>query len=457
MNKNRIFILLLFISAALFVAYFLLLSYHSRLCSDDLYFLNDFIDKGWFRSIADFQLNKRWPSFLLFNTVFLFNHDFQTLHWNIFMFNVLTFSLLIFSMYSLSKVIFHKILSVHVPSLYVLITALFFVISFYFSTSQSIEVWFWTIAIPIYLYPIIFFALGLANILSEKKSIITYFVIAFSFLFIGGASENFAMIIIFIVSVGLILYYFSKKHLEIQVSKLWIAWFSLWVLFLVNLLCGGVVNRLSFEDKYSNFVLNLNWSSLINVFIQIKILVFGYFLFVVFFIGNYFCKNGFVISRFKIQKAIIFNLLFLIIIALLTFLPLVYVFHNLGPERAWVPLNFFICISLFAWSFYSGNRFSWNFKIFPIVKNLLVFVSIVILSFYMVKHYPIVSEFSEKYDARIDTLLQFKRSGNTKPVYLAPLPDSGPLVSQELNNVNGRTNIGLEKVLKLKYKIFVNK
>ena len=67
-----------------------------------------------------------------------------------------------------------------------------------------------------------------------------------------------------------------------------------------------------------------------------------------------------------------------------------------------------------------------------------------------------VTDFSKKYDERINYLLHLKELKNKKEIGLLPLTDPGIMGSAEISvERNGKENVGLKLLLDLEYEIYL--
>lgn len=451
MKNNRLLLFFILSSLLLFVLYFALLSWNNRPCSDDLYFYANLMEKGWFMSISEMDMNIRWAGYLLFNTIFILQKDFADIPVNIFIYDLFSLAMVFFSAYRLLREISMKIFPQKVPSYIIMLSAMTFMSAFYFSTSQSAECWFWTIASVLYLIPLALLGIAVSCLISGKRTLRNYVCTALSFLYIGGAIENIALVVIVSLSVVIAFIYLKGKSIRKSVSLYWIALASCSVLFTFQLLSEGLSNRIELENKELSF----EWMRLFQVMFQMKSLVFLLFLSIAFVIGQLLREANYILPAIRVKKTMLIHLIIVCFVAILTFLPLIYVFGNSGPERAWIPLNYVICCSLFFWALYSGNRFAKQSQVFRLLKHVSALTVIAVMSLYIYRHYPLVSAFARAYDSRTSLLLQKKLSGNTIAIYCEPLPDPGPLPGQELNNRDFRTNKGLERAIQIPFRIYL--
>ena len=149
------------------------------------------------------------------------------------------------------------------------------------------------------------------------------------------------------------------------------------------------------------------------------------------------------------------NIFLLLIFSIGTYLPLIKLFGNLGSARASMPFVLFICISCCVWVFIFGLYTSFESKLFYLISSSIGTILILIFTN---KQYIMSKKFTTSFDNRIDYIITQKNKKN-KYILVNPLPDSGILVSQEVNKINenftntsyylGRVN-GIDKDVFLK-------
>jgi hypothetical protein len=151
----------------------------------------------------------------------------------------------------------------------------------------------------------------------------------------------------------------------------------------------------------------------------------------VFFIANG-IKHKIENVSFNFRKLIKVNVFLLLILSIATYLPLIKVFGNLGPARASIPFVLFICISIFSWVFIFGLYKIIDRKILHIICSSIGTILILIFTN---KQYIMSKKFTTSFDNRIDYIITQKNK-KCKYILVNPLPDSGILVSQEVNKIN---------------------
>lgn len=446
----------LWATAFSFVLFYLILAYNNRIASDDLYFVTNLSNDGFFGSILRFKYNQRLTSHLLYNLIFVCNTDLKSLHWQLFFFHIASITGILLSVKYLMRNCFKVLLNFPVSKGDTLLLSALFTGALFFFTFQLNEVWFWSIASVIHLIPLIFIFFGIGHILQKKAKLSSFVLIFMSFLFVGGASETIALSVIVLLSVSVFTFAISKsisKSYRKMIPHLITALMATSFLFLFNILSGNSTNRITFESMQNNSSYIYSLPDFLGSFIQIKNLVFLLFLFLFFILGNQFYKKGLQLKGYFNRKTVILVILSLSLITLATFAPLYYVFDSLGPQRAWSPFGAGIVTFLIVFSFYLGNRK--NIK----QTNVLYFIAPMLVTaailFYVFRQTPIVFEYSRAYDKRTESLLELNRNGQKDPVGVAPLPSSGMLINSRLEtSPDGWHNEMLRMALDLNFSVY---
>jgi hypothetical protein len=455
MFNNKPLLFLLRGIAFLFICFLFIVIYNIRPCSDDLAFMIRLSEKGWFYSIAEFQYNIRWSSYLLLNSIFYFNQDFQTIHWNIFIYYVLLFSFFYYALSNLIKVLFERFFS-KINGKDSLLLAILFSIPLYFITTESIEVWFWVSGSVVYFVPSVFFIWGLGLIVSKNNSKLNYIGIFTAFFLIGGTLESFALItIFFLFSLFIFITFPNKKPSRAILLKLIIAIVSTSLLLLLELTNNGIGNRLILISSKKQFQNSNNFEIIFRSLKEIKNIFLLIYFVLIMIIGKIISKYGINFnSLISFKKLLLTNAILLIVVFVITFTPLLYAFHSIEPKRAWYPFNFVLWGSLISICLFLGNVYQKQlYNRFTIYFTSIACLGII--SFHLINQTKKVALFSFKYDQRIETLIRINKSVTKKVFHLNPLPDSGVIASAELRETNGATNQNLKKVLHLNYVVLL--
>ncbi len=433
-NDNTLLIVIALIGIT-FLTFLFSTAISVRPCSDDLFFYEAYREKGWFYSVFEMNINIRFTGFYVFNTICLFATEFSQLanafkyyYWLLFIFLVISS----FSLFkSLLRCFFPK---VKVDKLYLFSFTCLFLSSFYFSTINSQEVWFWTIANCIYLLPIPLLNLAVIELIKPKAtySNLKLFIL---FLLIGGNVENLTLVITSVLLTMLYYAWIVKKLINKQIL---ISILGIIIFPLISLLSKGINRRINMEKYYilEKGYFNTLFSDFQFVFNAKRILILMLIYLLIFSVGVILKKRGAEL-KLNVKKLFINNLIILTLIFFCTFLPMIHVFGNFGPARASLPFIFSFNLSMIFWLFYLGLNIEIKTKFTLLIGCLLLFI----ISIFTIKQYKTTQNFANLYDQRI-RYIKSKIKTKSTTIFVVPLPDSGVIPAQEVNKI-GETKIGM--------------
>jgi hypothetical protein len=450
---------LLFFSGLCFIILYCVLSFNSRLASDDFYYLYLTNKYGALDGMIFQYANwsGRWSAHFLACTFLVF--------WKSAFFlpavDLITLGGLYISMRSGLKKIFSKLEvnanGVLLPGLTIaLITALFFAS---FSIGES---WFWYIIIITYMWSLIAFLFICNYLFSESHNTFDTAWVFICALFIGGASESFALIFVLIlITTGV---YGYRKNSEIpNHKKIFMVTGLILISFLISVAAPGTEIRRSLLPQTDVlFKIITVIKSLVKYFIYylprhagfIFLFSFPWLLF-----GNRFLKNKF--SRQELMNvARICTYVFLIGLIVI-YLPTVYIMSDAGPDRALLLVSFITV--LYASIFFSvTGAILVPLKGFRIISTIIGDLSILVLIIFIYFQTTITGKFAGEYDKRINYLLEKKKSyddasskGNSLGmIEVERLPESGMLYWEDLSpDTSYFTNKHLKAGLDLPYTV----
>ena len=439
----------LWIVAACYLTLYLVLAFNNRAVSDDIVMLNDLEQNGIWNAIFEFNFNKRITGHLLFYSLFSVSTDLTEVHHYIFGFHIVTMAALIYAFQRMIKDTSSVLLDFKIRTHDAYLLSLLTIAACFFFTFQLNEVWFWTIASAIHLIPVVFVLLTLTILMKYRRKFIHYVLLFTYCVIIGGMSETITASFIACLFIPILLNILKRQNKQ-SISYV-VAIIGLFVFFIPNIFGGGSDERVALEiaqgaDLYIN-----NLSSFLLLFIVPKNAIFLLFVIISFIIGN-FQQHRFLNHYSTIRITGVFSFIILLVSAT-TFFPLVHVFGNLGPQRAWTPFGFTLGLSLLLFAFIAGNRSPRNkMSVAPMGFSLLVVIAI---SLYTLKQFNHARLYSSAYDQRTVHLLKKKIEGQKQPLAIDPLPDSGMLISSEIDNdPEGWHNYNLKTKLHLNYDIY---
>jgi hypothetical protein len=419
---------IIFLFGIIFLCFLVFVSFSVRPCSDDLYFYAEYLDKGWFNAIWEMGTNIRFTGFLVFNSICLAVKDFQDFPLAFFFYYLLLFSFLCFSTYRLIKTLLIHLFYLPNPSfIQVFNLSSLFIASFYFSTINAQEVWFWTIATTIYLLPIPLLFLAISELIRHKTKR-SYFSAGILFFLIGGMVENLVLTLfslIFVVNVFIWLT-FKKIDWRLVLSKI-----TLLMLPFLSWIHSGLGKRIKneayysvengiFKTLYSDYNLAFNYNRMLMLFLILVLVFYSAFR----------LKGILKIPSWSSRKMCILSLFLLLVSFITTFLPMFYVYGNFGPARASLPFFLVLIILIFCWTFLLGLKYQVKVSIILPVSM----VSVLLVGIFTFKQVNTTRHFAREYDNRVQNIIEQKGS---KALFLvaSPLPDSGIIPSQELNKI----------------------
>ena len=452
-NHFSYFLLLAFVFV--FIFFIIFISLRVKPCSDDLWFYYNYVHEGWFNSIYNFKYNQRWVSFLTYNSICFFSRDFNGLKYIFTIYYFIIFSLLFYSTFRLFKITIDHFFNIKMSNIETFILSTLFISSFYFSSLHSQEVWFWTIGNTTYLLPIPLLFIAIYEFF-KSDSLKSNTIIFSMFFLIGGTLENLISTILMCLTIFLI-YSLNTKY-RIQIKKTLIAIGSIIVLPILSFKLTSVNNRIILNKSNLPTTKKIDYFDKLfldyNVKINIpRIAIFIIILFMIYYIATK-VKSNIESHNLSIKKTLKINAVLIILVALSTYLPLIYIFGNLGPARASIPFELFLCLSIIMWVFMLGLKNSSKHKIFHTINNTFGVITLTLFSY---KHYFSSKQFAFAFDERIN-YISTQKDTNSDYIVVSPLPNPGVLASQEVNKINGKytnTSYYLGRVLGINKNVYL--
>jgi len=443
----------------LFLSLFFMLSYYNRLAADDMHFLGCYSEIGIWGCMRDryFGISGRWSAQLLIGWIVSMN-NFVGYH---LVFNCFTFLSLATVLYSLIRKIIWKKLNINISKKIAILFSILLTGNLFFTSYSIAETWFWLVPVCTYLWSIIMSLVLLHVLMDNKINPIHIFLIIISCSFIGGASESYALVNIFLLIAYLFFSNISLSPLSFPKNKnlnikIIIVLFFLLVAFAITMNApGNEVRYVSLPKGDFTHLLWVQIKSFIKIIFIRTPLNLPYlvlFSFPWFILGRSLSvnekKEG-LISLLYSYKHYLFIALVLIFIFLL---PTSFIMVELGPDRSLSMISFFIVFCFAALFFVLGTKIEMSEKIIQPLKNILVFITIGILIFHLADQYSITKKYARGYDSRVDLLVILNEKGQKDIVELEPLPASGMLYSAEISEDTSHfTNRFLEHALHLRF------
>ncbi len=446
------------ITGFFFIILFLILSFHSRIASDDFYYLY-LSDKfgAWNGMLYQYQLwSGRWSAHF-FACLLLKIH---TLPY--FLFFVYIFTLLVMYLaFRKSFLLLHSYLQLSIPTNLINELTLLIITSFYFSTYSIGETWYWFIIVITYLWSLISFFIILNNVFSKKQGFLNYLFLILAALFSGGASESYAIISIVLLLTILVyrLKILSVSLKDFTSSRLILAIVIITISLSFSAFAPGTSIRYSMLP-HPPFLEKL-WialKALLKFFIRYlpqKIFYLTLFSLPWLFIGSFSGNEKY--QKFRMRIQLLNSTIIFLLLIVLMFIPTAIIMSETGPDRALSVISLTTSI-YFAIVFYllgTGINFQdKRSKVFILVSGTLIGVFLCLTIY---NQYSITKYFSSAYENRISILQENKINRQSLIMELEKLPSSGMLYWEEISKdtsyfVNQHLRLGLDLPFSVKLK-----
>lgn len=452
---------LLFILFALFITLFLILSFNSRLATDDYYFIGDIKTHGIFEQVWFQYMNwtGRFAATLPINIIynaFGLNQIYYTI------LPPLTYVLLFAGAYQLIKKLFVEITFSNAILFSFCFTTLLFFLSFDIG-----ETWFWYCGYSSYLWSITAFIWACAFLISKTNSKWNTILASVCFTYVGGASELFSTIIGLAYTLLLIYRFresksFSSFWKNLMNRKLVIAYIFLGIVFIIFLMAPGNYLRDELFPEHQIFqaftLTTKSFVKLLLLYLPSKIIYILAFSIPIIFIGNSLSKQAGAPNQFKwIVKQISIALLLMLLVF---YLLVAFVMVETGPARILFFVTFLLSVYLSIVSFLIGYYQiirSQSYK--NILRRTSLIAAFSVLLFQLIQQTSISNTYASQNDKRIAFITELnKRLNQDTLIYLKPLPQSGMLYSAEITaDTNHFTNKELRMGYNLKFHVALEK
>ncbi|MBN8697115.1 MAG: hypothetical protein J0L87_11360 [Bacteroidetes bacterium] len=452
---------LLYLCFLLFAILFIFLSAHSRLATDDYYFIADSQKHGLFEQV-EFQYmhwTGRYTATLAMNVFYnLWGLD-QLPYTSLPLISILLLFLGAFLL--TEKLSLQFSLQLELKERFILSCS--FVIMLFFLSYDIGESWFWYCGYSSYLWSIIALLWGTYFLMHKQKQVITGILAAFCFIYIGAASELYAAIIGFIYTLIVIKIMRSgNTNLSLQHKwKIYSTYIFLGIAFLIMLLApGNYLRDQLFPEHSFPESLMITARSLIKLFLVYLPSKLPYLLALgvpLLLVGMKIGKQKTVKGSFRssAKKISIFTAIILLLFFWLT----AFIMMETGPARVLFFASFIISIYTGSLFFLLGYYQALQPKLLAILKiaSLLLLFSIMLTHLY--QESKTASNYTYKNDERIALIRSFNQKIQKDTIICLPLlPPSGMLYSAEISNDTSHfTNKELKMGYDLKFHVVVNR
>lgn len=448
--KNRLFNSLLGNFALLFITFYIFLARFSRTASDEWFFISLIREYGWFDSInviAGFDSPRyaaRCLTHLALSNGFISACTFYIV--NLFAFIGAMY-------YSLS--VLSKKLEVEFSKMTRFLLSIFIIGGYFFISPSIGEIWFWLAGVPTYLTALVAGVTLFALLFDDIRVSIKIFLVILLTVYIGNASEMFAIMMWLILLVPFI---FLMTKSSFQFSKsMWIWALTMDLIFiwiLISFFSEGNSQRQT--DLGSHSVLNAFYygfrfaGKILWVDILGNVHFWLAFLLPFILLGN--IRKELVMKYLSLKRLLKILFFVLCIISIVSMIQ-VYLLKSFPPYRATTAIWFIIFIMGILFSIYLGSKLKATINSKLIALSMVI--PIVLTIFLSWREIPIAAKYAQSFDCRVERILSGQKDSN-KVIKLIPLTDSGLLMSGEItsdsNNVLNRhfaKMLGVEKGLEV--------
>jgi len=453
--QPRLFRTLIFIAGIMFILLWLVLHFFNRFAADDYQLLYERFHYGALNATLHqyFSWCGRWlPLGFMFTMLSLGK-------WGGFLFVYGIFTILIFLLatYRFARVATNRYLPQRIPGSVVLTFSIFFILTFFSLTPQKNEVWFWYNSTSMYQWNIIMLIFGMSFLIGEEKGPFELFFIALSFMYVGAASEPFAIALIGVM-MGFTAWHkikndtFSLKNL-FAIGALVFA-------FILSIIAEGNSIRANYLPPASGRVAMINTIKTFYNIIHyhginmagLSALFFMCWLGFGMYLSNTYRPVTRIAPRFLIVKTFLFISVSLVVVFVST-----YTLGGVSPQRVLGAVFFSYAIFIAVGGTYFGvalgpKKIAWT------LATVSAGLILVYNGYLLFRHTAIESKYANAVDVRLELLRQYKEEGNERTIYLAPLPDPGFLHSAEIKADTGAVlNQQLKAGLQLDFEVAVKK
>ncbi len=449
----------LFVANLLSIIYFIMLGYYNRLAIDDYCYQTAQNEYGFFSPFTFWYQNYQGrfaPQFFINLTTKIFGLTNTLLP-----FTILFLILFTWVIYKLLKKIAPALSNFELLNLGIFVFSLVVINNYEFNT------FFWLNASAMYFGGVLFLLIGINEILSSKKNLLTYLLIIFCGVYVGSSSETFALI--WSILAGLSLIFFASRFkfdyrmfvADIHFKKLIVAFICCSISLIAMYLAPGNDVRLKITaiNMHQQIPLPLHklYPAAINAFIvfgsnTVFKLPFWVLLSLPFFYIGIYLKDTIPLYN-KVINIKLLSLCFGIFL-LICLIPTVYMQGDIGPKRALTHVACYIAFYVVIFSFVTGLKLKLNQHTFLWVAVISIAFWIFIIIGRLKNEIPDVKRYAHSEDIRIAYLKSFENRGLYDTTILtypyqpvSDLREHLKLFAQKPLNKPKLTNSGANKIL----------
>jgi hypothetical protein len=454
-NNSRLFQISLTILAVSTLLYFIFLAFCMRPANDDLGLLELLQEHGFSGSLnyAFRNFDFRHLTLILFNITYSAADPVTVSKFVIPLVHVCWLVLLLSSLNGILGFLLKEVFGLQLPAKESIFLSLVFLLSIYFFTFQSVEIFTYYTQMNNYFYPMISCVAGINLLFSERKSLIKTILTSILFMHASSGAENFSAGLILLFSGALILAYLEKSSfLQKRKGLLSVILISVLVSAFLVYFSPGTGQRSQIEAKMRELMGVKGENVFLNFFVQMKEVFFQRKFFfiltilVFWFIAGIFYSGKLRMDEIKIRRVRHFLALISAIFFVVTFAASLQFFEGRIPVRSWFPFNFALSAYLCMIVFIAGCRQKQKTPGFISILPAVGLTVVLGIKFQKILIYTVA------YDDRVEMIKVLDREDIL--IKVDPLPDGGPLTSSELSiDPNEIGNVIFMKVHRLKGRV----
>jgi hypothetical protein len=436
MKENKLFYPLLTLCNICFIAYYLILGYYNQPATDDYCLMAAKKDYGFNSPITYWYIfwnGRIFPLYLSNIFLSIFQKTGSIIWFTIF--QIIGFTFAIFRILSIQVKKQRLNQALNTNKIFVISVFIFNILVF---NNFKFNTFYWLNAATMYYGGILFYLIGIGEVLNYKTNWYSYPIIVFSFLYAGTSTENHALVMVIIMYSLILLKIIFGKRIDLILTKKYY-WASAILLasFIILLLAPGSQVRL--EHGYTE-ISNINFSEKIVVFIknfsQKYLLFLGEILIlyvpIILLIFPIFIKiiiDSNLTYKYKFWP-------FLICVLLLlgaTIAPTIYVYGFIGAQRVLTIANAILLLLFLIYCLYfvSKNKITFNLKTINILSSVSICCLIVLLAFKTINELPALIKYSN-FEIEKRYKLEKAENNETEFNYKNPPEMNTPSVSEKI-------------------------
>ena len=413
------------------------LCFYNRLATDDFYFLWAQKHIGIINCVSNGYQNfsGRWTA----NTITCALLRLYNSNNFLFVFNLAIFFLLQLGIYLL----FGNIISlagIILKKSTTLLLASIILINFFFTSFNLGESWFWYTSVCSYMLSLIAAIFLFANINNTKFTLLNSLILIICSLFIGGASESFAVITLLFLFLALLISLSKIQRIQAlfqrsKKQKIILSILLLSASFAITAIAPGNAIRLSVLP-HSTPVHQLimpfkSWLKFLFLLLTNRFSATLLFSLPFLFFGEK-MKSEKTISVWEWIKEIKLVLIAFTLLLFVMLLPATLVLSEFPPDRALLQAAFIISLFCCWLFFYAGKRISFSNSTIYKLKLVTWIGAFAFLSYVFTQQFRTTKTYATAYDNRISNIKSESEINNNQ-IILDSLPPSGMLYNAEIS------------------------